>query len=195
MTFRTGTAAGPPTGRRLVLGALGVAVAGAGAVGWLDWDRHRPAEPPGRAATLCDLPTGAGTPLGRLLPDGGQETEERLSRWVLSTDPKGCSVRVDGRTALTVRATVHDGSVEPLPVGDARPDEVRSFGAGSRSASWPAGAAVAEYCPGKQQPIRHVVVEVAPGEAARTGRPDGDRADFESIASGLLGAYRKAVCA
>ncbi|WP_405360730.1 hypothetical protein OG535_20615 [Kitasatospora sp. NBC_00085] len=190
-----GAAADPRLRRRLLLGALGVAVVGAGAVGYLDWSRHRPAEPAGRAATLCDLPTGAGTPLGRLLPDGGQETEERAFRWVLSTEPKGCSVRVDGRVALTVRAAVHDGTVEQLPVGSARPDEVKSFDAGSRSASWPSGAAVADYCPGKQLPIRHVVVEVAPGEAARTGQPDSDRADFEAVARDLLGAYQKAVCA
>ncbi|MFJ3787995.1 hypothetical protein [Kitasatospora sp. NPDC090091] len=181
---------------RLLLGALGLAAVGTGVLGYVDWHDHRPAEPTGRAAQLCDLPTGTGTPLGRLLPDGAQDTEERAFRWVRADDrPKGCSIRVDGRLALTVTATPKEGTIDALPDGGAPASALHTFGTGSRSASWPTGAAAAEYCPGTDPRFRHVVLEVAPGEAARTGQPDADRADYESVARDLFDRYLKAVCA
>ncbi|MFD0348583.1 hypothetical protein ACFQ0M_26080 [Kitasatospora aburaviensis] len=156
---------------RLLLAALGLAVVGTGVLGYVDRHEHRPAEPAGRAAALCDLPTGAGTPLGRLLPDGAQDTEERAFRWVRADGrPKGCSIRVDGRSALTVTATPKEGTIDALPDGGVPASALHTFGTGSRSASWPTGAAAAEYCPGAALPVRHVVLEVSP---VRPRGPDG----------------------
>ncbi|MFJ2779325.1 hypothetical protein [Kitasatospora sp. NPDC087315] len=176
-----------PVGRALPV-ALGLAVAAAGAVGYLDWRAHQPAEEPGRAARLCGLSTGDGTPLGRLLPPGAQDVEEREANGYGGPGPRSCVIRVDGRTALTVTAARHEGSAALSPTAAGQPD-AHGFGAGSLSASWARGAAVADYCPGKDQPVGHVRLEVTAGAAARVGR-----AELESVARDALAQQRKDVC-
>ncbi|MCG6494823.1 hypothetical protein [Kitasatospora sp. A2-31] len=167
---------------------LGLAVATAGVVGYLDWDHHRPAEQPGRAARLCGLPTGADTPLGRLLPPGAQDVEAREADGYggPGAGARRCSIRVDGRTALTLSAVRREGSAA-LSDEAARWPDAHTFGAGVLSASWADGAAVADYCPGA--PVAHVLLEVTAGEAARTSRPD-----LEQVAGEALAGQRKEVC-
>ncbi|MEU1288757.1 hypothetical protein [Kitasatospora sp. NPDC005856] len=176
-------------GRWALPAAVVVAVAAAGTVGYLDWRGHRPVETAGRESSLCTLPTGDDTPLGRLLPSGGQDVEER-SRG-LTADPVSCTVRVDGRTAVTVSAVFHDGGPALSPEAAKHPD-ARSFDAGSVAASWPGGATVSDYCEGG--PVGHVQLVVTAGEAARADSADRQRADLEGIARDRLKKSRKDVC-
>ncbi|MFE4518607.1 hypothetical protein ACFRMQ_31005 [Kitasatospora sp. NPDC056783] len=176
-------------GRRALSAAVAVAVVAAGAVGYLDWRGHRPIGSAGREPYLCTLPTGGDTPLGRLLPPGGQDVEERSrSR---PSDPVSCAVRVDGRTAITVSATFHDGGPALSPEAAKHPD-ARSFSAGKVAASWPGGATVSDYCYGG--PAGHVQLVVAAGEAARGGPADRQQTDLEKIAQDRLQKSMKDVC-
>ncbi|WP_406200939.1 hypothetical protein OH807_20605 [Kitasatospora sp. NBC_01560] len=177
-----------PSRGLLLTAGLALAVTATGVVGYLDRQAHRPAEEPGRAATLCGLPTRDGTPLGRLLPPGAQDVEDREANGYggSGSGARRCTVRVDGRTALTVSAVRRDGPVALSDDAATHPG-AHSFGAGSLSASWADGAGVAEYCPGA--PVGHLVLEVTAGEAARTGQPD-----LEQIARDALAGELKETC-
>ncbi|MFJ9693737.1 hypothetical protein [Kitasatospora sp. NPDC101183] len=162
---------------------LAVLAASAGYVGWRDWQGHRPEDAPGRSAFLCRQPTGAGTALGRLLPEGGaQDTED----WTAGTATGSCVVRVDGRTVVAVDAVRREGQLTLASEGAKRPD-AHPFGAGGLSASWPGGAAVALNC--VEQPTGYLEVEAHTGEAAR-----GAAADLEEFTRGLLPSMAKELC-
>ncbi|MBB4922411.1 hypothetical protein [Kitasatospora kifunensis] len=174
----------------LLLGGLVVAIAASGVGGYLDWHAHQADERSGRAATLCGLPTGHDTPLGRLLPAGGQQLEDYGAVRAPDSVSRSCTIRVDGRTALVISAGQHDG--EPtLPTSAAQQSGTQSFGVGTLSAAWARGAAVADYCLVSNG---HVELEVTAGEAARTAQPDGGRADFEAIAAAVLPEQKNGVC-
>ncbi|MFF4384131.1 hypothetical protein [Kitasatospora sp. NPDC001547] len=177
----------------LLPGVLVLAAAAAGFVGYRDWQGHRPTDPPGRAARLCDLPTGPGTPLGRLLPDGGQDVEE-WTRPVIGRDPRTCAIRVDGRTALTFTSVGRQGGIALTSEGAGRPD-AHAFDVAGLGASWPDGAAVAAGCPGRKEydPNDYFQLEITTGEAARTAGADG-RADLEQLARAALVETRKDLC-
>ncbi|MFH8379878.1 hypothetical protein ACH4E7_02885 [Kitasatospora sp. NPDC018058] len=174
-------------GRWVLPTVLAATVAGAGTVGYLDWQGHRPVEEPGHAAFLCGLPTGDGTPLGRLLPSGGQDVEEKRDGGFRT--PVSCTVRVDGRVAVTVSAAFQDGRPVLSPEAAEHPD-ARSFDAGTAAASWPGGATVSDYCKGG--PVGHVQLIVTPGEAVRTGTDQ--QADLERIARERLPLSMKEAC-
>ncbi|MFI2608084.1 hypothetical protein [Kitasatospora sp. NPDC018619] len=180
----------------LVLPAVLVAaVAAAGLVGYRDWQGHRPTDPPGRAARLCHLPTGADTPLGRLLPDGDQDTEEQTKAYA-GRDPRTCVIRVDGRTALTFTSVRSQGALALTAAGAGRPD-ARPFEVAGLGASWPGGAAVAASClTAAAGPDDHLQLEVTAGEAVRTpaGSGDGVRGDLEELARAALAQTRKDLC-
>ncbi|MFF0414570.1 hypothetical protein ACFYUY_29510 [Kitasatospora sp. NPDC004745] len=179
-----------PGGRWVLPAALAAAVVAAGAVGYLDWRGHRPADAPGRAARLCGLPTGAGTPLGRLLPAGGQDVEEeRTGR--TGVDPRSCTIRVDGRTALTLTAVRRDGEAVLPPEAAGHPD-AHAFDAGSVAASWSGGAAVSDYCTGGH--VAHVQLAVTADGAAPAGGDGPRRTDLEQIARDGLPTSKKDVC-
>ncbi|MFJ9775626.1 hypothetical protein ACIRVF_31010 [Kitasatospora sp. NPDC101157] len=176
-------------GRWPLPAALAVLVAAAGAVGYLDWRGHRPAEEPGRTAHLCGVPTGSGSPLGRLLPPGGQDVEERQDG--RSGDPVSCTIRVDGRTALTVLATHHDGQ-PALPPEAAQHPDAHGFAQPGPSASWAGSAVIARTCPPTKSDYGYVVLEVTAGAAARTG--DSSRSDLEQIATAVVQQKTKDAC-
>ncbi|MFJ3216955.1 hypothetical protein ACIPLC_13675 [Kitasatospora sp. NPDC086801] len=176
-------------GRWVLPVTIAVAVAATGAVGYLDWRGHRPVEPPGRAAYLCGLRTGDDTPLGRLLPPGGQDVEEK-EEGRSGDDPVSCSIRVDGRTALTVSSALQTGAVALSPEAAKHPD-ARRFDAGGAAASWPGGATASDYCQGG--PAGHAQLVVIAGEAARPGTADR-QADLEQIARDGLKRSKKDVC-
>ncbi|MFJ7245621.1 hypothetical protein ACIQWA_13355 [Kitasatospora sp. NPDC098652] len=179
------------SGRRWPLpAALAVLVAAAGTVGYLDWRGHQPVEEPGRAAHLCGAPTGKDTPLGRLLPAGRQDVEE-------TTDgppdgPVSCTVRVDGRAALTVTAA-HFGGSPVLPPEAARHPDAHAFTQDGPSASWTGTATLARTCPPTEPPaFGYVVLSLTAGEAART---DGNRqVDLEQVALAAFASQSKGVC-
>ncbi|MFD5437533.1 hypothetical protein ACFWJ4_35955 [Kitasatospora sp. NPDC127067] len=171
---------------------LVLAVAGAGAVGYLDWRGHRPADPPGRAAHLCRMPTGAGTPLARLLPDGGQDVEER-TKALIGQDPQTCVIRVDGRSAITFTSVRRQGELALTAEGAKHP-QARGFDIAGLGTSWPGGAAVAASClGGKYTSNDYVQLEVTAGEAARASG-DGGRADLEELTRAALVEARKDRC-
>ncbi|MFF2143578.1 hypothetical protein [Kitasatospora sp. NPDC058190] len=174
-------------GRWVLPAVLAAAVAGAGTVGYLDWKGHRPVEEPGHEAYLCGLPTGDDTPLGRLLPSAGQDVEEKRDDGF--GQPVSCTVRVDGRTAVTFSAAFLEGRVALSPEAAKHPDS-RSFTAGTTAASWPGGATVSDYCKGG--PVGHVQLVVTPGEAARTSTDQ--QADLERIARERLLRSMKEAC-
>ncbi|MEV7185850.1 hypothetical protein [Kitasatospora sp. NPDC093102] len=176
-------------GRWVLPAAAAVAVAAAGTVGYLDWRGHRPVDTAGREAYLCTLPTGDDTPLGRLLPPGGQDVEERSTG--RTSDPVSCAVRVDGRAAITTSAVFQDGGPTLSPAAAEHPD-ARRFDAGSVAASWPGGATVSDYCLGG--PVGHVQLVVTAGEAVRAGSADQQQADLERIARDRLKKSMKDVC-
>ncbi|MEY9943257.1 hypothetical protein [Kitasatospora sp. GAS1066B] len=174
----------------MLLGGLAMVVVASGVGGYLDWRAHQADERSGRAATLCGLPTGRDTPLGRLLPAGDQEQEEYGVVRDADATSRSCTVRVDGRPVLVISAGHHDG--EPaLPASAAKQDGTQSFDVGRVSAAWSRGAAVADYCLVSNG---HVELEVTAGEAARTAEPDGGRADFEAIAAAVLPEQKNGVC-
>ncbi|CAM5711577.1 hypothetical protein BOQ63_014820 [Streptomyces viridifaciens] len=168
----------------LLAGGLVVAFTATGVVGYLDWRAHEPDGDRSRATTLCGLPTGPDTPLGRLLPPGRQDVQERVHGSGDEGASESCTIRVDGRTALTVTADRHVGRAV-LPPAPAQQSGVESFGAGSSSVAWARGAAVVEYCP-RPNSFHHVLLRVVPGEAARVSQPQADRADFEDLAKSAL---------
>ncbi|MEU3570993.1 hypothetical protein AB0E96_21615 [Kitasatospora sp. NPDC036755] len=176
----------------LLPAVLVVAVAAAGFVGYRDWQGHRPAEAAGRSAHLCRLPTGADTPLGRLLPDGDQDSEERTAS-LLGPDPRTCVVRIDGRTVLTLTSVGRQGELALSSEAAKRPD-ARPFEGGGLSVSWPGGAAVAASClTGKYAGSDYVELEVVAGEAVR-GSGDAVRSDLELVARIALADTRKEQC-
>ncbi|MFD0397120.1 hypothetical protein [Kitasatospora sp. NPDC127121] len=175
-------------GRWVLPATIAVAVAATGTVGYLDWRGHRPVDPPGRAAYLCGLRTADDTPLGRLLPPGGQDVEEEKEG--RTGDPVSCSIRVDGRTALTVSSVLQMGTVTLSPEAAEHPDAHR-FDAGGAAASWPDGATASDYCQGG--PVGHAQLVVSAGEAARPGTT-GRQADLEQIARDGLKRSKKDVC-
>ncbi|MFI9159346.1 hypothetical protein ACIGXI_32885 [Kitasatospora aureofaciens] len=160
------------------------ALTGTGVLGYLDWRAHEPGEDASRASSLCGLPTGPDTPLGRLLLPGRQDVQERAHGSGDEGASESCTIRVDGRTALTVTADRHVGRAV-LPPEPAQQSGAESFGAGSSSVAWARGAAVVEYCP-RPNAFYHVLLRVVPGEAAQVGRPEADRADFEDLAKSAL---------
>ncbi|MET8543687.1 hypothetical protein ABZW03_23990 [Kitasatospora sp. NPDC004799] len=178
----------------LLPGVLVVAVAAAGFVGYRDWQGHRPAEAAGRSARLCHLPTGPDTPLGRLLPDGDQDSEDRTEA-VLGDGPRTCVIRIDGRTVLTLTSVGHRGQLALASEAAERPD-ARTFDAGGLGASWPGGAAAAAGClTGKDPRYDYVELEIVAGEAARaSGGPGGVQADLEQLARAALVETRKEQC-
>jgi hypothetical protein len=176
----------------LLVGGLVVAFTTTGVVGYLDWRDHEPDEDQSRATSLCGVPTGPGTPLGRLLPPGRQDVQERGHSLVDDELLESCTIRVDGRTALTVTTGRQEGRAA-LPPELAQQSGAESFGAGRASAAWARGAAVVEYCP-RTSLYYHVLLQVVPGEAARIGRPEADRADFEDIAKAALPKEMIAAC-
>lgn len=125
-------------GTGLLLGGLVVAIVASGAGGYLDWRAHQADERSGRAVTLCGLPTGRDTPLGQLLPAGGQQLEDYGSVQAPDSVSRSCTIRVDGRTALVISAGHHDG--EPaLPASAVQQGGTQSFGVGRVSAAWTRG--------------------------------------------------------
>ncbi|MEU4584660.1 hypothetical protein AB0F92_21600 [Kitasatospora aureofaciens] len=168
----------------LLAGGLAAVFTAAGVVGYLDWQAHEPDEDRSRATTLCGLPTGPDTPLGRLMAPGWQDVQERVHGSGDEGASESCMIRVDGRTALTVTTDRHVGRAV-LPPELAQESGAVSFGAGSSSAAWARGAVVTEYCP-RPNSFHHVLLRVVPGEAARVGRPEADRADFEDLARSAL---------
>ncbi|WP_316522014.1 hypothetical protein [Kitasatospora brasiliensis] len=172
-------------------GVLVVAVAAAGFVGYRDWQDHRPVEGPGRSAYLCRLPTGPDTPLGRLLPDGDQDSEERTDS-VLGHDPRSCVIRIDGRTVLTLTSVGRQGGLA-MPSEVAKHPDARPFDTGL-GASWPGGAAVAANClTGKNKTNDYFELEIVAGEAVRTPG-DGLQAGLEQLARAALDEPRKEQC-
>ncbi|MFE7638656.1 hypothetical protein ACFU7Z_31890 [Kitasatospora sp. NPDC057518] len=174
----------------LLPAVLVVAVAAAGFVGYRDLQGHRPSEPPGRSAHLCRLPTGADTPLGRLLPPGDQDSEERTSSGVRDTDQQGCAVRIDGRAVLTLTAVRREGELALAAAEATRPD-ARPLDLPGLSAAWPGGAAAAQYC--VTGPSGYVEVRVTAGEAARADGADGRQA-IEEVTRAALAAKTKELC-
>ncbi|MBD0674089.1 hypothetical protein [Streptomyces sp. CBMA156] len=174
----------------LLPAALVVAVAAAGYVGYRDWQGHRPVEAAGRSAQLCRQPTGADTPLGRLLPAGRQDSEERIRSGVRATDQQTCTVRIDGRTVLTVTSVLRTGDIA-LTSADAKRPDARPFDVPGLSAAWPGGAAAAQYC--LTGPSGYVEVQVTAGEAARTDGADGLDA-LEQVDRAALAALTKEFC-
>lgn len=176
----------------LLPAVLVVAVAAAGFVGYRDWQSHRASEAPGRSADLCRLPTGPDTPLGRLLPDGDQDSQER-TKSVVGDDPRTCVVRIDGRTVLTLTSVGRRGELALASEAAKRPD-ARTFDVAGLGASWPGGAAVAAGClTGKYERSDYFELEITAGEAART--PGGGlQADLEDLARAALTETRKEQC-
>ncbi|MGW3227535.1 hypothetical protein [Kitasatospora sp. NPDC001095] len=179
----------------LLPAVLVVAVAAAGFVGYRDWQGHRPAESAGRSAQLCHLPTGPDTPLGRLLPDGDQDSEER-TKSVVGDDPRTCVIRIDGRTVLTLTSVGRRGELALGTEAAKRPD-ARTFEVAGLGASWPGGAAAAAGClTGKHDRYDYFELEIVAGEAVRNpgGSADGVRADLEQLARAALVETRKEQC-
>ncbi|WP_049652884.1 hypothetical protein [Kitasatospora sp. MY 5-36] len=174
----------------LVVAVAAMAVAAAGFVGYRDWQGHRPSEPPGRSAHLCRLPTGADTPLGRLLPPGDQDSEERTSSGVRDTDQQSCVVRIDGRAVLTLTAVRREGELALAAAEATRPD-ARPLDVPGLSAAWPGGATAAQYC--VTGPSGYVEVRVTAGEAARADGADGRQA-IEEVTRAALAAKTKELC-
>lgn len=182
--------------RWLVPAGAGLAVAVTVALGTADWLTSTEPEQPGRAKQLCGLPTDPGAPLGRLLPRGTQDVEDRANSFQHGKGPKKqltCAIRIDGRTALTVRLSGWEQLPE-MPAGAAKQPGAHSIGMGADSLAWAGGAVVTNYCIGRSSFSQSLLVEIT-GDGTVDRPAESARDDFATIAKAVLtGRQQKEVC-